>query len=111
MRRRGATTARADPPMKTTARAVGVGGGGGLAAKCLICRARRRRRRRWRHSHASFRETAGRAGSPLAVAGIISGRAITMKVEYHMLDEMGFLPALGAGLEELAMPWRATEEG
>ena len=51
------------------------------------------------------------AGSLIAVAGIIFGSAITMKVEYHMLDEKGFLAALGAGLKELAMPWRATEEG
>ena len=51
------------------------------------------------------------AGSLIAVACIIFGSAITMKVEYHMLDEKGFLAALGAGLKELAMPWRATEEG
>ena len=51
------------------------------------------------------------AGSLIAVAGIIFGSAITMKVEYHMLDEKGFLAALGAGLKELAMPWRAGEEG
>ena len=50
------------------------------------------------------------AGSLIAVASIIFGSAITMKVEYHMLDEMGFLAALGTGLKELAMPWRATEE-
>ena len=51
------------------------------------------------------------AGSFIAVAGIVFGSAITMKVEYHMLDEMGFPAALGTGLKELAMPWRATEEG
>ena len=51
------------------------------------------------------------AGSLIAVASIIFGSAITMKVEYHMLDEMGFPAALGTGLKELAMPWRATEEG
>ena len=51
------------------------------------------------------------AGSLIAVAGIIFGSVITMKVEYHMLDEKGFLAALGAGLKEVAMPWRATEEG
>ena len=51
------------------------------------------------------------AGSLIAVAGIIFGSALTMKVEYHMLDEKGFLAALGAGLKELAMPWRAGEEG
>ena len=51
------------------------------------------------------------AGSFMAVASIIFGSAITMKVEYHMLDEKGFLAAFGAGLKELAMPWRDTEEG
>ena len=51
------------------------------------------------------------AGSLIAVASIIFGSAITMKVEYHMLDEKGFLDALGTGLKELAMPWRAGEEG
>ena len=51
------------------------------------------------------------AGSLIAVACIIFGSAATMKVEYHMLDEKGFLAALGAGLKELAMPWRAGEGG
>ena len=51
------------------------------------------------------------AGSLIAVACIIFGSAITMKVEYHMLDEKGFLAALGTGLKELAMPWRVTGEG
>ena len=50
------------------------------------------------------------AGSLIAVAGIIFGSAITMKVQYHMLDERGFAAALGIGLKELAMPWRATED-
>ena len=51
------------------------------------------------------------AGSLIAVACIIFGSALTMKVEYHMLDEKGFLAALAAGLKELAMPWRAGEGG
>ena len=50
------------------------------------------------------------AGSLIAVACIIFGSAVTMKVEYHMLDDKGFLAALGAGLKELAMPWRAGED-
>ena len=50
------------------------------------------------------------AGSLIAVASIIFGSAITMKVEYHMLDDMGFAAALGTGLKELAMPWRDTGE-
>ena len=51
------------------------------------------------------------AGSLIAVASIIFGSAITMKVEYHMLDEKGFAAALGTGLKELAMPWRDPEDG
>ena len=50
------------------------------------------------------------AGSLIAVACIIFGSAVTMKVEYHMLDDKGFLAALGVGLKELAMPWRAGED-
>ena len=50
------------------------------------------------------------AGSLIAVASIIVGAAITMKVEYHMLDDKGFLAALGAGLKELVMSWRRSEE-
>ena len=51
------------------------------------------------------------AGSFIAVASIIFGSAITMKVEYHMLDDKGFLAALATGLKELAMPWRESAEG
>ena len=50
------------------------------------------------------------AGSLITLVCIIFGSAITMKVEYHMLDEKGFPTALGDGLRELAMPWRATRE-
>ena len=49
------------------------------------------------------------AGSLIALVSIIFGAAITMKVEYHMLDDKGFFPSLGTGLKELAMPWRAIE--
>ena len=49
------------------------------------------------------------AGSFIAVASIIFGSAITMKIEYHMLDDMGFAAALRTGLKELAMPWRDQE--
>ena len=51
------------------------------------------------------------AGSLIAVACIVFGSALTMKVQYHLLDEKGFPAALGAGLKELAMPWRAGEGG
>ena len=50
-------------------------------------------------------------GSLIAVIGIVFGAAITMRVEYHMLDETRFLAALGTGLKELAMPWRGSGEG
>jgi len=50
------------------------------------------------------------AGSLIAVAGIVFGSAITMKIQYHMLDEKGFAAALGTGLKELATPWRARGE-
>ena len=50
-------------------------------------------------------------GSLIAVACIIFGSALTMKVQYHLLDEKGFPAALGAGLKELAMPWQAGEGG
>ena len=40
-------------------------------------------------------------GSLIAVAGIIFGSALTMKIEYHMLDDKGFLPALRDSLREL----------
>ena len=41
------------------------------------------------------------AGAPIAVAGIVFGSALTMKVEYHMLDEKGFFAALGESLKDL----------
>ena len=44
----------------------------------------------------------------LSGACIVFGSALTMKVEYHMLDEKGFPAALGAGLKELATLWRNT---
>ena len=50
------------------------------------------------------------AGSLIALISIIFGSALTMKVEYHMLDDKDFLTALGDGLRELAMPWRSTPE-
>lgn len=46
-------------------------------------------------------------GSILTLASIIFGSALTMKIQYHMLDEKGFLGALGTGLAELLMPWKS----
>ena len=43
-------------------------------------------------------------GSFLAISMIFFGSALTMKVQYHMLDERSFMGALFAGLNELLNP-------
>jgi len=48
-------------------------------------------------------------GSFLTLASIIFGCALTMKIQYHMLDEKGFMGALGTGLAELLIPWKKQE--
>ena len=48
-------------------------------------------------------------GSILTLISIIFGSALTMKVQYHMLDEKGFFGALGTGLAELLLPWKKQE--
>lgn len=48
-------------------------------------------------------------GSFLTLASIIFGCALTMKTQYHMLDEKSFIGALGTGLTELLMPWKKQE--
>ena len=48
-------------------------------------------------------------GSILTLISIIFGSALTMKVQYHMLDEKGFFGALGTGLAELLQPWKKQE--
>ena len=45
-------------------------------------------------------------GSILALSSIIFGSALTMKVQYHILDEKGFLDALSMSLLELLQPWK-----
>ena len=45
-------------------------------------------------------------GSIMALASIIFGSALTMKVQYHILDEKGFVEALSTSLSELLLPWR-----
>lgn len=45
-------------------------------------------------------------GSILALTSIIFGSALTMKIQYHILDEKGFLEALSTSLSELLLPWR-----
>lgn len=48
-------------------------------------------------------------GSFITLASIIFGCALTMKVQYHMMDEKGFFGALGTGLAELLIPWKKQE--
>ncbi len=48
-------------------------------------------------------------GSILTLVSIIFGSALTMKIQYHMLDEKGFFGALGTGLAELLLPWKKQE--
>lgn len=45
-------------------------------------------------------------GSFLALASIIFGSALTMKVQYHILDEKGLVDALSISLSELLWPWK-----
>lgn len=44
-------------------------------------------------------------GSFLAISMIFFGSALTMKVQYHMLDERSFISAVSAGLSELLNPF------
>jgi len=43
------------------------------------------------------------AGSILAVASIVFGSAVTMKVQYHLLDGIGFVPALRHALADMKL--------
>ncbi len=45
-------------------------------------------------------------GSILTLIAIIFGSALTMKVQYHMLDEKRFMVALFTALGELLLPWK-----
>ena len=45
-------------------------------------------------------------GSILTLISIIFGSALTMKVQYHLLDEKGFIIALFTALSELLIPWK-----
>lgn len=47
------------------------------------------------------------AGSFIAIICIVIGCALTLKVQYHMMDDCGFWRALIRGAGELLMPWRA----
>ena len=48
-------------------------------------------------------------GSILTLISIIFGCALTMKIQYHMLDENRFIGALFSALAELLMPWKKQE--
>ena len=45
-------------------------------------------------------------GSILVLISIIFGSALTMKIQYHMLDEKRFISALFTSLGELLVPWK-----
>ncbi len=45
-------------------------------------------------------------GSILTLIFIIFGSALTMKVQYHMLDEKSFISSLLTALGELLVPWK-----
>ena len=45
-------------------------------------------------------------GSMLTLISIIFGCALTMKIQYHMLDEKRFMAALFTALGELLVPWK-----
>jgi len=47
-------------------------------------------------------------GSFVALLSIIFGSAMTMKVQYHMMDDMGFFKAFFIGLADILIPWRKT---
>ena len=48
-------------------------------------------------------------GSIMALGSIIIGSAITMRVQYHMLDEKGFLSALAIAIPEILVPGKELE--
>jgi len=45
-------------------------------------------------------------GSFIATLCIILGSAITMRVQYHRMDERGAFSSLMGGIADIAMPWR-----
>jgi len=48
-------------------------------------------------------------GSFIAVAFIMLGSAITMRVQYHRMDERGRLSSVLAGTADILIPWRKLE--
>ncbi len=45
-------------------------------------------------------------GSFIATISIIIGSAITMRVQYHRMDELGKISSLTAGIADILIPWR-----
>jgi len=48
-------------------------------------------------------------GSFIAAISIVFGSAVTMRVQYHRMDDMGFLKSLGVGVADILMPWRLKD--
>ena len=48
-------------------------------------------------------------GSFIAAISIVIGSAVTMRVQYHRMDEMGFFKSIGTGMADIAMPWRLKD--
>lgn len=48
-------------------------------------------------------------GSFIAVLSIIFGSAVTMRVQYHRMDDIGFFKSLGTGIADILMPWRLKD--
>jgi len=48
-------------------------------------------------------------GSFIAALSIIFGSAVTMRVQYHRMDDMGFFKSVGIGIADILMPWRLKD--
>lgn len=48
-------------------------------------------------------------GSFIAAISIVIGSALTMRVQYHHMDDMSLPKAIGTGLADVVMPWRMKD--
>lgn len=48
-------------------------------------------------------------GSFIATISIVVGSALTMRVQYHCMDDMTFARAVGTGVADIVMPWRMKD--
>ncbi len=48
-------------------------------------------------------------GSFIATISIIIGSALTMRVQYHKMDDMGSIKAIGTGIADILLPWRMKD--